>query len=136
MQCNKVNGYLLTGCQCIWLREHGGTGRRQDKLGRFLERHQLIISTTVQDNGPTLSHASLEFEIRGCSRSFSRRKRGHRNLMFGILVFGCGVCAWFTTTLLEKAYTFPRTLGSYSVVVFTDPVQGKIPISALFRTAI
>lgn len=34
---------------------------------------------------------------------------------------------------LRKGIHFP---GSYSVVVFTDPVQGKIPISALLRTAI
>ena len=37
---------------------------------------------------------------------------------------------------LFKRHTCPKIPGSYSVVVFTDPVQGKIPISALLRTAI
>lgn len=107
-------------------RERGGL--RMDWISdRNQNRWLLIISTTVQDNGPFCSHSYLQFEIRGLL--YKNTAYHVENMGIAILCLNFSVsmqmraCAWFTTTF-KKGIHVPGSRDRTRVVVFADPVLG------------
>lgn len=94
----------------IYLDEHLGKGEAYRWTQEILDRNQnrclLIISTTVQDNGPFCHIVNLQVEIRGCCIRLQHiENMGTAMSCFNFSVrMRRRVCAWFTTTFLKKAY--------------------------------
>lgn len=108
-----------------------GKGKLKDKLRRFL---QLYRKTAL------LCHTLICGLKYGAALKVDHKENMGTDILclnFSVRMRGlCLVHNHFFRKKKKKRHTFPRIPRSYSVVVFTDPVQSKIPISAFLWTAI